>query len=704
MYYLLRQIALLRIALPFISGIISGIYFQLPVNIWLTVILIITFLCIAFITSKVSNFRLRWIYGVTISFIFFAAGYLWATANKAINKPNYFANIISNKHSTIVIEIDNPVQEKERSLKAVATVKAILSNGRTTKTSGNIQLYFSKSDSFLRVKYGDVYAIPAHKLQAFESPKNPYEFNYKNFMAFKQIHHQVFLRHGDYRLLERNKGISFLNNIYDFRAYLVKVLKKHVSNQQSFSIASSLLLGARENLDFHLIKAYSSSGAMHVLAVSGLHVAILYIIIEKLLFFLNRTPKLALIKAILIVIIIWSYAMLTGFSPSVQRASIMFTFITIGKQSERGYNIYNVLSASAIFQLLINPFAIMEVGFQLSYLAVTGIVMFQKFFYDILYIKNKILDYFWQITCVSIAAQIITFPVGLLYFYQFPLYFFVSNLFVIPAAFVIMLTGTILLAIHPIEEIAFWIGKLLNELIHFMNQCVFAVEQLPYSLIQGLSISILESWLIYLVVFLFFAYIHLRNSKIIIAITAIFTILTIINTVENIIQHNQKMFVVYSTPKNYAYDFIKGKENLLFAENRLTDNYSQMQFYIMHNWWNNDIRNHRFSPFYKKHNSSAFSNFHQYKNHIFFLGKRIVIIDEKLPENAPKNKLKVDWIILKNNPKVSIEKVLQHYSSSEIIADGTNSKWRSEKWLSESLKLKIKFTSVNHYGAFVKHL
>jgi competence protein ComEC len=419
---------------------------------------------------------------------------------------------------------------------------------------------------------------------------------------------------------------------------------------------------------------------------------------------MNRAPKLALIKAIVIVIIIWSFAMLTGFSPSVQRASIMFTFITIGKQSERGYNIYNVLSASAIFQLLINPFAIMEVGFQLSYLAVTGIVMFQKFFYGILYIKNKILDYFWQITCVSIAAQIITFPVGLLYYYQFPLYFFVSNLFVIPAAFIIMLTGTILLAIHPIEEIAFWIGKLLNELIYFMNQCVFAVEQLPYSLIQGLSISIVESWLIYLIIFLFFAYIHLRNSKIIIAITAIFTILTIINTIENIIQHNQKMFVVYSTPKNYAYDFIKGKENILFAENRLTENYSQMQFYVMHNWWNNDIRNHRFSPFYKKHNSSGFSNIHQYKNHIFFLGKQIVIIDEKLPENTPKNKLKVDWIILKNNPKVSIEKVLQHYNFSEIIADGTNSKWQAEKWLSESLNLKIKFTAVNHSGAFVKQL
>lgn len=703
MYFLLRQITLLRLAVPFITGIILGIYSEaeIPWQIIVTAITLIVALTIAL--SKISKFKYRWIYGAIITLFFFSIGFLWATINKAINQPDYFESI-ANENTTIIVTIEKPLQDKERSMKAVATVKAVVNNLKTEKASGKIQLYFSKSDSLLKIKYGDVIALPYKKLQCFEPPKNPYEFDYRAFMAFKQIHHQAFLRAGNYEVLQRNTGNKLLQQIYDLRAHLVNVLKQHVTNKQSFSIASSLLLGARDNLDFHLIKAYSSAGAMHVLAVSGLHVAILYIIIEKLLFFLNRTPRLALIKAVLMVTIIWSYAMLAGFSPSVQRASIMFTFITIGKQSERGYNIYNVLSASAIFQLLLNPFAIMEVGFQLSYLAVTGIVMFQKFFYDFFYVKNKILDYLWQITCVSIAAQLITFPVGLLYYYQFPLYFFVSNLFVIPAAFVIMLTGTALLVLHPIDFFAEWIGLLLNGLIAFMNKCVFAIEQLPYSLIQGLSISIFESWLIYIIVILFFAYIHLRNSKIIVAIIAVFAIISFTNTIENVFQHTQKKFVVYATPKHYAYDFIKGKENLLLADKSLTENYSQMQFYIMHNWWKNDIRTRNTSQYNNKYISTKSNSFFQHKNYVFFCGKRIVIIDRKLPKHIPVEPLNVDWVILKNNPKVTIKTLQQHYNAKEIIADGTNNNWSLNKWNTEIEKLNVNFTAVNKSGAYVKQL
>jgi competence protein ComEC len=520
-------------------------------------------------------------------------------------------------------------------------------------------------------------------------------------LAFKQIHHQSFLRERDWNFLKHDSENIFLENIYKLRSYLVDVLKQHLTNPQSFSIASSLLLGARDNLDFHLIKAYSSAGAMHVLAVSGLHVGILYIIIERLLFFMNRNRRLALTKAILIIVITWLYAMLTGFSPSVQRAAIMFTFITIGKQSERGYNIYNVLSASALFQLLLNPFAIMEVGFQLSYLAVAGIVMFQKFFYDLWYIKNKVLDYLWQITCVSIAAQIITFPVGLLYFYQFPSYFFVSNLFVIPASFVIMMTGTALLALHQIQGCAWAIGKLLNWLIWFMNKSVFIIEQLPYSLIQGLSISILESWIIYTIILLFFAFINLKNPKIIIAQLTLITILVGYNTAENIFQHTQKSIVVYATPKTYAYDFIKGKENLLIADEALYKNYSQMQFHIMHNWWKNDIREHHQVAFNNTAESIPNQYLFQHKNYLYFCGKRIVILDKKLPYNIPDRILSVDYIILTKNAKVYLNKIKHYYSFNTIIADGNNAAYRIKQWKKDAETASIKFRAVTNDGAFV---
>ena len=690
----------MRIAIPFIIGIITGIYLHLQIpNSISTAVIISAVVVTSFLQVRFTSYSTRWIFGATITIIFITIGILWATHKKAVNQYNYFEQYATDS-TLLVVKIDKPLQEKERSYKAVATVKQVVNNAEYKIVSGTVQLYFSKTAS-LTISYGDWIIIPYKKLRAIEPPKNPHEFDYSQFMAFKQIHHQSFLKENDWYFLKHDSENIFLENIYKLRNYLVDVLKLHLTNQQLFSIASSLLLGARENLDFHLIKAYSSAGAMHVLAVSGLHVGILYIIIERMLFFMNRNRKLVLIKAILIIIITWLYAMLTGFSPSVQRAAIMFTFITIGKQSERGYNIYNVLSASALFQLLLNPFAIMEVGFQLSYLAVAGIVMFQKFFYDLLYVKNKVLDYFWQITCVSISAQLITFPIGLLYFYQFPTYFFVSNLFVIPISFVIMILGTILLALHQIPGCAWVIGKFLSGLIWLMNKSVFVTEQLPYSLIQGLSISIFESWIIYFIILSFFAFIHTKNPKIIITQLFLITMLVGYNTVENIFQYAQKRFVVYTTPRTYAYDFIKGKKNLLIAEDSLYNNYSQMQFYIMHNWWNNDIRTHHHTTFNSNAHSLPNSLLFQHKNYFYFCGKRIVILDKKLPVTIPDRPLNVDYIILTKNAKVYLDKIKHYYSFNTIIADGNNAMYRLKQWEKDAETGKIKFSSVTNDGAFV---
>ena len=207
---------------------------------------------------------------------------------------------------------------------------------------------------------------------------------------------------------------------------------------KQLKVASALLLGYRENLDKELVKSYASAGAMHVLAVSGLHVGILYLLLTRIFSFLKKVKKVKngkFILTILIVSFLWFYAIMTGLSASVMRATTMFSFIVIGNELlNRKTSIYNTLAVSAIILMIINPFIVYQVGFQLSYVAVVGIVYLQPKLNRLFYSRYKLVRGVWAITCVSLAAQIATFPLSLHYFHQFSTYFFISNLIVIPAS------------------------------------------------------------------------------------------------------------------------------------------------------------------------------------------------------------------------------------------------------------------------------
>ena len=177
---------------------------------------------------------------------------------------------------------------------------------------------------------------------------------------------------------------------------------------------------------------------MHVLAVSGLHVGIIFFILNFLLTPLNRNKRLLKIKLFLLVGALWFYAFLTGLSPSVMRSCTMFSFIVVGENLNKRTNIYNTLAASAFLLMLINPLIIFGAGFQLSYIAVISIVFFQPRLAALVAVKNRILKYVWDLFTVSVAVQIGTAPISIFYFHQFPVYFWLSNFIVIPGAALIL--------------------------------------------------------------------------------------------------------------------------------------------------------------------------------------------------------------------------------------------------------------------------
>lgn len=196
-------------------------------------------------------------------------------------------------------------------------------------------------------------------------------------------------------------------NALALRRQMVEKLKKQMHDPNAIAVASTLILGYKADLSEDVLQAYSKTGTIHVLSVSGAHVAIIWALLAFMLNFLNRFRHGRVIKAIIIIPIIWYYAMLTGFSPAVCRAAVMISTVIIGKTYNRYINNLNILAISAFILLLYNPLLITDVGFQLSYLAVAGLVVLQPVVYEWLTFSNKWIDKLWALCSVSIAAQVI---------------------------------------------------------------------------------------------------------------------------------------------------------------------------------------------------------------------------------------------------------------------------------------------------------
>src|SRR5690606_20870391 len=244
-------------------------------------------------------------------------------------------------------------------------------------------------------------------------PKNPNEFDFKRYLSYHLIHQQAYLKSTNWKLIQKAENSSLIATAHQIRKNLIDKLNELGVKDEQLAVASALILGYKNDIDAQLQSAYSSAGAMHVLAVSGLHVGVIFILLNFIFGFLDKWKWGVYFKGVLIIICLWIYALITGLSPSVMRGATMFSFLVAAKTTKSNHVFFNTMAASALFLLIINPYLLMEVGFQLSYLAVIGIVVIHPYIYHLLYVKHWFLDKIWNITAVSIAAQIATFPLGL---------------------------------------------------------------------------------------------------------------------------------------------------------------------------------------------------------------------------------------------------------------------------------------------------
>lgn len=584
-------------------------------------------------------------------------------------------------------------EQKSKSVKAELALSKVKVGDKWFNSTAKIMAYFVINDVSKKIAYGDVIVIDATPT-IIEEPKNPYEFNLKRFYGFKGITHRQFLSANQFKVVTNVPENQLVLLAITVRKKVDEIFTAYLPSERERNIASALILGIKNELDDEIQYAYSATGTMHVLAVSGLHVGIIYGLLVFLTNFLQKIKRGKIIQSIVLFFLIWLYALVTGLCPSVLRAVTMVSLVILADLMNKRSSVYNTLFITVFVLLCLNPFMLMEVGFQLSFLAVLGILYLYPKIYELFEFENKIIDWLWSISVMSITAQLATFPLGMLYFHQFPNYFLLSNLVVIPFAILIMYVGLGFTALSWWPFVAKWLGFAVEKMVWFLNEIILTIEHIPHSLWLGIHISVMETWLIYLsIVFLSLVFI-LRIFRYTIVAFCFLSCVVLIQFNKVFQWQDQKKMIIYHINKGFGVDIIQGRSALYIADSLLPLDRSKMQFHVLNNRWANGIRS-----------ASIYKGGIETDLGFVFVVNGLKFCQVKAPNKYTNmGQLEVDYVIISQNSVHNLKNMLKNVKAKFIIIDGSNKNYLAQKLVLEAEKLGIPTHSTSQNGAFLLEL
>ena len=657
------EIPVVVLLLPFILGISLGINVLSHADINLLtgsfLLVSIIFILLNITYAKLKLYKIRWLGGILITGILFLFGWLISIRYNELNNKDHF----SKTHAQfLIVKINNEPILKNGLLRFSANVEQAVNKKIKSATSGTM-LIAIKDSSASKLYYGDELLIPA-TYNAIDPPFNPAEFNYKNYLANQNIFYQAFLFPKQYAVLATNTGNPLIAYSLRLRQHLIEKLKLNMHDTSAIAVASTLILGYKADLSDDVLQAYSKTGTVHVLSVSGAHVAIIYVLLTLVLGFLDRHKYGKLLKAMIIITLIWYYSMLSGFSPAVCRAAVMISMVIIGKTFNRYINTLNILAISAFVLLIYDPFFLTDVGFQLSYLAVFGLIVLQPVVYNWISIKNKWLDKLWGICSVSVAAQVITFPLSAFYFHQFPVYFLVSNLFIIIPSSIIIYSGIFYLLLPQIPFISKALAYVLENTILIMNKGLAVIEHIPYADISKIWLTIPEYLLLYLIIICVFYFLYDKKTILLKISLVCILLFSISISLKRINQSGINSIAWLNLRKHNGIIFKRGNEAVVLYDLKLTDKTFQ---YTVQPY----LDSCQISKFSTINFDDALRNtwFKKQYNFIQYLNKSVFIFDRELNTPTNSNKIRADYVYFMQNKKDALSNLNTNLAYRLLVVD-----------------------------------
>ncbi|GAB3973908.1 hypothetical protein GCM10028806_28760 [Spirosoma terrae] len=641
--------------------------------------------------------------------ILMALGWAITYQHTAINRPDNIIHVRDTLRAYEGVIVSQP-EERAKTYRVELDIRrglwSVASVPKEWKPlSGRVIVYLDKA-TLKMPTYGEVWLVSGAP-RLIDPPLNPGEFNYKRYLSYRNIYHQQYLRPFQRQVIAYDPPSPITRWATTINRWADSVFTRQVGTRAEFAIVNAMILGVRDDLDADLYRSYSVAGAIHVLSVSGLHVGILFKVLTILLGFLAKRPRGKLALAVVQLAILWFYALITGFSPPVLRSAGMFTLLILANASGRQQRLENTLGASAFFILCFDPYAIFSAGFQLSYLAVAGIGAWQPALYQSFTFRHKWANRLWELTAVALVAQLITFPLGIFYFHQFPTYFLLANPVVIGLSEILLPLSMATLALSWVPYANDALGWLLQKIAWMLNGAVTGIGQLPGAAWEGLWLTPITLVLVYTIIVFGTALLLTRQRAYLWATCIAAYLLSALLVWENYDQANQQKIAVHFLPHRTAVSLTEGRFSTLLTDLDTADQRSY-DFYLKNTFsqWGVD-RPARIDIRYQPTRAqTGVSTIYQSQDYALWVwrGKTFLLVNKLTGRTKWKLPAVVDYLIIRRNALREWEQLSGRVVARHIVFDDSNKTPLTDRLVAEARKRNIACYSVRQMGAYVADL
>ncbi len=660
-----------RITLFFVVGIVVAKYYAIQLQ---DLLLFSSGTLLVFISAYLAakkQFQQRLYFGLSVIILSFTIGVITHRLHSDVDNSAHYLQKISNLEQPQKLELilREKMKSKMPNLRFIADVNHINEN----QCNGKILLNIKCDSAYNIFTIGT--RVRANTIIIKNSKTlNPNQFDYGKYLTNKSIYAQVYVRATDLEIATlKHKNLWYYSDLV--RSKILKNLRKSNFNERELTVLSALILGQQQEISPDILRDYQYAGAIHILSFSGLHVGFILLFIN---FALRHLPvsKISIVSRILIIIIaLWSFAIIAGMSASVVRAVTMFSFVAIGMHLKRDTNIYHTLLVSIFLILLCRPSFLFDVGFQLSYCALFFIIWLQPLFASIWKPKIKIIKYFWDILTVSFAAQIGTLPLSIFYFHQFPGLFFITNLVILPFLSVIMGIGLITTIIASFGRVPDFLVALLENMIASLNIIIAKIASWEDFVIVGIPLNGYLMCVLYLTIITTILYfkkpMFIRLSFALVSIL----ILQISFSLIHFENFEKSELIVFDARRNTIISEYKNAQIELFS---------------------NDTSATKIVEPYRLANFATITKLNPIQNVLYFNRRKILIIDSCgiIPNVSP------NIIVLRGSPKINLDRYLHQVNPDVIIADRSNYRSYVQIWSETCKKQKIPFHYIGEKGFY----
>ncbi|MFN0213372.1 MAG: ComEC/Rec2 family competence protein [Saprospiraceae bacterium] len=687
----------LRFIVPYIAGLALGEWSGIVVP-GLDWALMAGAIIGALLALQKFDYRFRWIFGAYTHLLLLGFGYFHILNQNELQQPGHFAPRIQHCHYLLGTVYEAP--SRGAKLKIPIHVEAM---GPTPdslhRVTGNLMLFLDIGSPNDSIRYGDRLGIQA-KISPTEPPKNPHAFDYARYLHFQNIHYQAFVKPDSLTILSSGNGWLLWQKAYESRERLLNLLQKYFPSIDEYAVAAALLVGYTDDLSDEMRSAYAETGSMHALAVSGTHIGMLYVGLMFLIGRLRLRGKNGrLIETLLVLSAIWAFTFLTGATASVLRASVMFSVYMLGKAFWRSASAWNVLPASAFILLIYNPYFLFNVGFQLSYAAVAGMVFFYPRFYKMFPPMSPWIDEPLKVFLVGVAAQLGTLPLTLFYFNQFPVYFWLAGWVVVFVGAAFLWGGAILVLLDSVSQtLADWLGLLLYYMLLWMNKIIFFIQNIPGGVARNIWTANWVVFALYACLAFLGAATATKRGRWLGVFFGTMAFLGLYRTYMVLSKQTQRTTVIYHVNKARLIDFMDGDQ--VFS---LMDSISKRQenFAAMANRTATGMREQaRF--FFADSSEISAHNLFVHLPFVQFFDQKMLFVDDVRWVSAGKSRpVSVDVLILSKSPKISIAECRARFPFSLVVFDASNTFRQTERWRKECEAAGWAFHDVRTMGAWI---